>query len=689
MAKKNKAVSADPQSEKLQQILERQDCAWSATQDVRERASDDLMFARVTQWDDSLDWCGLEYRGEFNLIWKERQRLLSEMRANQIAPDFRPVDGADPDAGDILNGMCRTDMRNNIAKEAIDVAVSDQIDGGYGAWRLATEYVSTNDDLDNRQVIRRQPIHEANNVVFWDPNARLADKSDAMYCTIIVQLTKEGLEKLAEEEDFEPDFAATFSAPSQSYVFPWRNTDKTYNVGEYYEREKKTEKIVIMEHPVTGVKAFKRSEIKDVLDDMINQGWITLGQKTRDVYKVSKYIVNNSKILSGPKVIAGQHIPIVPLYGNRAFVEGTEVWTGITRLAKDPQRLYNMQMSYLADIAAKGPRRKPIFSPKQVQGLQHMWESQNNYPYYLLNDVDSTGAPLPAGPLGYIEPENVPEATISSLQAARQGVEDVTSPGMPQDVLDPNGSGKAIMAVQNRIDNQSFVYMDNLGTAMRRDGEIYASMAREIYDTPRSVRLTDQEGKESEAMLMEQVQDMKSGEWVTLNDLTRGSFEVYVDIGPAWQSQKQQQRSELREMMGATADPELLMILQCQYLILLDGAANEILRTWATHKLLQMGVLEPKTQEDIEYMRQLQAQAQQPDPQAEAVNQALQAQAMKDQASAQKSGADTIKALADAEKSRAETARVLADTDGKDLENAARLASILRGDISGQARTLQ
>lgn len=680
-------ASKDREADKLKQILDRQDSAWCATQDVRERASDDLVFARVTQWDDSLEWCSLEYRGEFNLIWKERQRLLSEMRANQIDPVFRPIDGADPDAGDLLNGMYRTDMRNNSSKESVDVAVEDMIDAGYGCWRLVTEYVRSTNDLDNRQVIRRSPIHEANNVVFWDPSARKADKSDAMYCTIITQVNDEGMRALAEEYGFDPDYASSFSAPSQSYVYPWRNQESRHNIGEYYERTKKTEKIVIMEHPALGTQAFKRSEIKDVLDDMINQGWVTLGVKTREYYRVDKYLVNNSQILHGPERIAGEHIPIIPVFGNHYWVENTEVWSGITRLAKDPQRLYNMQMSYLADIAAKGPRRKPIFTPEQVQGLQHMWESQNNYPYYLLNSKSLTGEPLPAQPIGYIEPENVPEATAALIQAARQNVEDVTSPGMPQDVMDPDASGKAILAVQSRIDQQSFVFMDNLATAMRRDGEVYASMARDLYDTQREVTLTDPEGNETSAMLMQSVQDLATGNWVTLNDISRGGFEVYVDVGPAWASQKQQYRSELMEMMGATQDPQLMAILQYQYLSMLDGQQNEVLRKYARRQLLQMGIIEPTTPEDMQYMQQLQAQAQQPDPQALAVSQALEAQAIKDQANAQKAQADTVKALADAEKARAQTAEILSRTDGQDLDNAARLAMALRGNIQQQYST--
>lgn len=675
--------------DKLQEILRRHDSAWSATQDVRERAADDLMFSRVTQWDDSLDWCNLEYRGEFNLLWKERQRLLSEMRGNRIDPQFKPLDGADPDAGDILNGMYRTDMRNNRSKEAVDVAVGDMIDAGYGAWRLVTEYVNSSSELDNRQVIRREPIHEANNVLVWDGNARRMDKSDAMWCTIITQHSKEGMEALAEELGFDWDCAASFHSPAESGVFPWAGSGKSYTVGEHYERVKKTQRVVIMEHPITGVRVFKRSEVKDVLDDMLAIGWREIGQKTVERYEVRKYIVTATDILSGPERIAGEHIPVVPLYGNWYFVEGVEVWSGITRLAKDPQRLYNMQMSYLADIAAKGPRRKPIFSPRQVQGLQHMWESQNNYPYYLLNDVDSTGQPLPSGPIAYVEPESVPEATAALLQASRQNVEDVTSPGMPQDVLDPAASGKAIMAVQNRIDNQSFVYMDNLASAMRRDGEIYASIAREIYDTSREVTVTDIDGAESQVMLREQVQDLATGQWITLNDLSRGGWDVYVDVGPTWQSQKQQARQELMEIYTSAQNPEVQQLVLMQYLMMLDGQQNEMLRTYARRQLLKAGLLEPQSDEDQQFMQQLQSQAQQPDPQQMAVASALQAQAIKDQAQAEQAQANTVKALADAEKTRAQTAETLAKVDAQAMDNAARLAQALRGNVMQQVRTLQ
>jgi len=231
--------------------------------------------------------------------------------------------------------------------------------------------------------------------------------------------------------------------------------------------------------------------------------------------------------------------------------------------------------------------------------------------------------------------------------------------------------------------------MDNLASAMRRDAEVYLSMARDIYDTRREVRLTDMGGNESTAMLMDQVQDMATGEWVTLNDISRGSFEVYVDVGPAWQSQKQKGRDELIQMMQSTQDPQLQNILQMQYIMMQDGQQFEALRKYARRNLLQTGILDPESDEDQEYMQSLQQQQQQPDPQQQAVAQALQAQAMKDSALAEKAQADTISALAMAEQRRAQTAETLAKVDSQAMDNAERLANALRGRVMAQAGMMQ
>ena len=118
------------------------------------------------------------------------------------------------------------------------------------------------------------------------------------------------------------------------------------------------------------------------------------------------------------------------MYGERSFVEGEEYWEGITRLAKDPQRLRNFQMSYLADIVSRSPRPKPIFTPEQIQGFEPMYEesgADNNYPYLLQNSKNANGEPLTMGAVAVMPEQTMPQALMASIELTRQAVEDVAN----------------------------------------------------------------------------------------------------------------------------------------------------------------------------------------------------------------------------------------------------------------------
>lgn len=150
----------------------------TSTSATRDEASENLVFARISQWAD--DWgaaVGTEFRGTFDLINKRRNKVKAELWQNPIQVHFKAKDGADPEDSELINGMYRTDSLNS--DEAFKTATGDQVDCGFGAWRLETEYENKLDDVNNYQIIKRTPINEANNVVMFDSNARRQDKSDA------------------------------------------------------------------------------------------------------------------------------------------------------------------------------------------------------------------------------------------------------------------------------------------------------------------------------------------------------------------------------------------------------------------------------------------------------------------------------------------------------------------------------
>ena len=100
-----------------------------------------------------------------------------------------------------------------------------------------------------------------------------------------------------------------------------------------------------------------------------------------------KGIRSGGKFLEECGYIAGRCIPIVPVYGKRWFVDNVERCMGHVRLAKDMQRLKNMQLSQLAELSSLSPLDKPIFMPEQVAGQQAMWaeDTLKNYAYLLVN----------------------------------------------------------------------------------------------------------------------------------------------------------------------------------------------------------------------------------------------------------------------------------------------------------------
>ncbi|MBJ8867713.1 portal protein [Citrobacter koseri] len=615
-------------NERLKSILCKFDADWMASDEARTEATNDLYFSRVSQWDDWLsDYTTLQYRGQFDVVRPVVRKLVAEMRRNPIDVLFRPKDGADPNSADVLMGMYRTDMRHNTAKISVNIAVREQIEAGVGAWRLITEY-EDQDPTSNNQVIRRVPIHEACTHVVWDSNSKQMDKSDAMHCTVINAMSRDGWKAFAEKNGFDEDEMPSFQNPDMNWLFPWLTNDVVY-VGEYYEVEEKKETVFIYQDPLTGepVSYFQR-DIKGVIDELADKGMIKVAEKKVKRRRVYKSIITCTNILKNREPIAGEHIPIVPVYGEWSFAGDKEVYEGVVRLTKDGQRLRNMIMSFNADIVARTPKKKPIFWPEQIEGYEYMYGSNDDYPYYLLNRTDENNGELPVQPVSYMENPEVPQANAYMLEAATNSVSQVATMGVDAEAANGQVAFDTVNQLNMRADLETYVFQDNLATAMRRDGEIYQSMVNDIYDVPRQVMMTLEDGTEKQVQLLTQAVDYQTGTVVTLNDI-RGRYECYTDTGPSFQSMKEQNRAEIQELLAKVppGTPEWQMLL-LQYFTLLDGKGVEMMREYANKQLVMMGLKKPETPEEIQMVQQAQQQPEQPSPeQTQAQGVLLQGQA--------------------------------------------------------------
>jgi hypothetical protein len=266
------------------------------------------------------------------------------------------------------------------------------------------------------------------------------------------------------------------------------------------------------------------------------------------------------------------------------------------------------------------------------------------------------------------------------LQITETDMQDILGNQGGADKMVSNISGKAVEMIQSRVDGQSFIYMSNFAKGMKRCGEIWLSMARDIYiENKRKMKTVNPMGETGMVELMQPTLDQETGELVMANDLSRASFEVVSDVGPSSSSKKQATVRALTGMLAMTQDPETAQVLTAMAMMNMEGEGLSDTNAYFRKKLLRMGVVKPTDDEAQELMAEMQGQPQDPN----AIY--LQAAAEEATAKAAKARADTVETVASAELKRAQTLETLGKVDetaqNMALTNAEAVQEILRGQI--------
>lgn len=650
-----------------QEALTEFDNIQSALRDERLQCLQDRRFYSIAgaQWEGPL---GEQFENkpkfEVNKIHLAVIRIINEYRNNRITVDFVSKEGKEYDKlADTCDGLYRADEQDSGAEEAYDNAFEEGVAGGFGAWRLRTVYENEEDEEDEKQRIRIEPIFDADSSVFFDLNAKRQDKADAKRCFVITSMTRQAY------KDEWGDDPASWPKEVHQYEFDWLTPDVVF-VAEYYRVEETRETVYVWETIDGEEERYKDADFE--ADETLEERLMAVGsrevrQKNIKRRRVRKYILSGAKILEDCGYIAGKCIPIAPMYGKRWFVDNVERCMGHVRLAKDAQRLKNMQLSKLGEISALSSVEKPILTPEQVAGHQMMWADDNikNYPYLLVNPItDANGNQAVTGPIGYTKPPQIPQALAALLQITEQDMQDLLGNQQAGEELQPNISGKAVELVQNKLDMQTFIYMSNMSKAIKRSGEIWLSMAKDVLvEEGRKMKSIGPQNEMQSVELAKPVVNEK-GEIETENDLSEAEFDVNVDVGPSSSSKRAATVRALTGMASLTDDAETKQVLGAMAMMNMEGEGITEVRDYFRKKLLRMGVVKP-TEEEQQTMADEQAN-QKPDPNT----QYLQAAADEATANATQARAKTILTVAQADETKAKTMKTLAEVDSSEQRQA-------------------
>ena len=498
---------------------------------------------------------------------------------------------------DVITGLVRHIETNSHADTAYDTAFDQTVKGGWGFWRVNTNYIS-DDSFD--QDIYIDTI-ENRFTVYFDPNSTLPDGADQQECAICVEMSKEQFRREYPNKDDGSNFTARGAGDiSNDWV-----TKHDIRIAEYFVVEHKKATLLLLSD---GSKGFK-DDLPNNFEDIFAAVGVTVVDERESYKKVVKWYKLTAMEILEEKEWAGKYIPIVPVYGNIDIVDGKRKIYGIVRHAKDPARMYNYWVTAATESMALAPKAKWLMAEGQDENHENEWNKANIIPTqtlrYKQKDIDGQDAPPPQR----IQPEPPPDGMLQQMQIVSNDIREVigiTDPAMRDQ---GNVSGKALNAQQMQSDQSTFHFYDNLTRSIQHTGKIILDLIPHIYDTERVTRIIGDDGK-PDMITLNGKKTTPEGE-VLENDVTVGEYDVVMDIGPGYLSKRLEAVDSLMALVSA--DPTLMQVAGDLIFRNMDFPGAEVIadRLAAQNPLAQIddkSDIPPQAQMQI---KQLQSQLQQ------------------------------------------------------------------------------
>ncbi|MCK5446290.1 MAG: hypothetical protein KAI73_11755, partial [Rhodospirillaceae bacterium] len=244
-------------------------------------------------------------------------------------------------------------------------------------------------------------------------------------------------------------------------------------------------------------------------------------------------------------------------------------------------------------------------------------------------------------------------------------IQDVTG-GAPQEVVDPDVSGKAIREMRKLVNLTTSRISSNTAGSIEWSGTVYEAMASEVYATERVMRIIGRDGSEGQKRLHRTVLDNETGKLVNSNTLNGKKFRAYADVGPQYETMREQTVEDLKGMMDVLATapggqqytPAIIAVL----LENITGVGLDPIKELNRRIMLAQGLVKPENEEEEALVQRLQQ------PQEDPQQKLIEAAANQQNAEARSLDASSLQKVADAGKKEAETVKIIADISNDQTE---------------------
>jgi hypothetical protein len=459
----------------INEILENFDRASNPDYEQRRLAVEDGIFVNEEdgQWSEDVSRKRRNRpRYQIDRVSPAIDQVVGDHRQNSVAIKVSPEGAANAATARVYTGLIASIENLSKAQNSYDNAFLETVTGGYGGWRVLTEY-SSDDSFDQDVVIK--PIPSAASSLYFDPAATEYDRRDAKFGFYVSYMP------LTDFEAQYPDRAVTDFTQKEyetSRAKGWFQGESVRIAEYWYKEPYKLEIGLLSDGRVIDMK-----EDGAAVDEL---GLEVVKTRRVDSNKVYMVVVNGAEILTKPQEWPGKYIPLIPVFGKNVTIDGRKYVRGMVRKAKDPQRIYNYASSAAIEATALTPKDPIWITPKQAAGFESRlrnFPSQNS-PFMFYNPDPAMPGPPQRGGAPQLQQALIQQVAQASQDIhATTGLEPASMGNVPE-----LKSGKAIQSQQEMGDRGAFVYHDNLAKSIEYTGEILVDLIPRIYDSDLWVR---------------------------------------------------------------------------------------------------------------------------------------------------------------------------------------------------------
>ena len=422
-------------------------------------------------------------------------QVSNDIRMNTPTINVIPHSGgADIETAEIYQGLIRDIEQNSNADSSYDNAVNCAIKSSIGFIRV--DHRVKNKQTGEQELYIQRVMNQFS--IYIDPESVEPDGSDAMFAFVLEEISKK-------------EFARRF--PS-------------FNPISFEDDSDKDDYLIICEY-------FKIEE-------------------TEDGRIVRRYLLSGEDVLE-ETTFPGEYIPVVPVYGEEAWIDGERHIFSLIRKSKDSQRRYNYLASMEAELLMKAPKATIIAVGGTTENYAADYKNPDDAIVLRYDQTDAKGnlAPPPQMNPG----PQIPTGIVNAMQTAAQDIK--STMGLYNAFIGQRGNETSGVAIQQRKmegDRAVYHYGDNLVRSITHVGRILVCAIPQIYVEPRIERIVGME-EENElvglngALAPEQEQSYF---------LANGKYSVRVTTGASFATMREEAANFFQQVIQS--QPQLIEV---------------------------------------------------------------------------------------------------------------------------------